>query len=63
MKYEYIYIGQTGRSCVTRIKEHKQNMVNSVLGISTCPEYIAVENHIKNFNFKVLHIENQSNKK
>ena len=56
---EAVYIGQSGRSVKTRLKEHKTSILSNIKnsGMSThCIE----ENHFINFNkTKLLHSENK----
>ena len=55
------YIGQTGRSFKTRIKEHKNSFLNQKNN-SNYANHILNENHTFNDNFKILHLENKGKK-
>lgn len=56
-----IYIGQTGRSCSTRIKEHKSSFLNKKSN-SNYANHLLEENHVFDDNYKILHIENKGQK-
>lgn len=53
------YIGQTGRSFQTRIKDHQDSFTKNNKH-STYADHLKLENHIFNNNFDILHIEQKS---
>ncbi|CAH0562875.1 unnamed protein product [Brassicogethes aeneus] len=54
-------IGQTGRSFITRIKEHRRSYINLKVD-SAYASHLITENHTFNNNFKILHLENKGMK-
>ena len=50
------YIGQTGRSFQTRIKDHQDSFTKNNKH-STYADHLKSENHIFNNNFDILHVE------